>query len=305
MGVSLIHSVDRSLFERKNRDALRTGFILEKWAEHHIHFNAQVPAVMSSVYSVCQLYHDAEYTIVVAGKRVDPDCKDCQAQYLKRLGTFHFHQRTHAQAIKAYSQSAELFIAIGKPGEAAVSVLNRGASKYYLHQHEEALADQEYALKLIGDEFNMYTVMCSINIVGILLALEKLDEALERIKSIQDTLVGEHDIERPKLILRWVRALLLEAEGNLKDAGEMIDRIEPRMRRYDMKPEMKALLADRARIARQTEIIQDIAGKALEMEEIPRIKRIIEAVISNPKRENIISWRNSLNSYVPPFPTTI
>lgn len=305
VGVALIRSVDRALFERKTRDALRMGFILEKWAEHHIHFNAQAPAVMSSVYTVCQLYNDAEYTIVIAGKRVNPGCKDCQAQYLKRLGTFYFHQRTYTQAIKAYSQSAELFIAIGKFDEAAMSLLNRGASKYYLHQYEEALADEEYALELMGDEFTIYTIMCSINIVGILLALKKLDEALERIKSIQDTLVGESDIERPKLIIRWIRALLLEAEGKLKDAGEMIDRIEPRMRRYDMKPELKVLLADRARIASQTDIIQIIAGKALEMEEVPRIRRIIETVISDPKREHIILWRDALDSYVPPFPTTI
>ena len=305
VGVTLMHSVDRALFERKNRDALRTGFILEKWGEHNIHFSAQAPAVMSSVYSVCRLFNDAEYSIVLARKRVNPDCDDCQAQYLKRLGTFHFHQQTHRQAIKAYSQSAELFIAIGKSEEAAMSLLNRGASKYYLRQYEGALADEEHALELLGDECTIYTIMCSINIVGILLGLKKLDEALERIKSIQDGLVGENDIERPKLILRWVRALLLEAEEKLKDAGEMMDRIEPRMRRYDMKPELKVLLADRARVARQTDMIQEIARKALEMEEIPRIQRIIEKVITEPTREHIISWRNALDSYVPAFPTTI
>ena len=118
-------------------------------------------------------------------------------------------------------------------------------------------------------------------------------------------LIGEDDLERPKLILRWIRALLLEAQERFKDAGEMIDRIEPNMRKLDMKPELRVLLADRARIARQTKTIEKAANKARDIEDIPRIRELIEKVLRDPTRENILKWRNSLDAYVPPFPATV
>ena len=125
------------------------------------------------------------------------------------------------------------------------------------------------------------------------------------IEETQEMLVGEDDLERPKLILRWIRALLLEAQEELKEAGEMIDRIEPRMRKLDMKPELRVLLADRARIAKLPATIKRIAKKALDMEDIPRIRELIEQAIQHPTRDNVLKWRNSLDAYVPPFPATV
>ena len=139
---------------------------------------------------------------------------------------------------------------------------------------------------------------------AILVELKRINEALQKVEEAQGLLRGTTDLERPSLILRWIRALLLALQGDLKSAGEIIDRIETRMRRLDMKPELKVLLADRARVARRQRTIKRIAHKAYAMEDIPRLMAVIEKVVDEPSQENVLAWRNALDSYVPPFPAT-
>lgn len=304
VGTQLIAEVDKALYERKLDDAFTVGIILKKWSERDPHFYCKAPAVMASVYSVSGLTYEAEKKIFAAKKRVNPDCKDCGAQFFKRLGTFYIYQHGPQEAFKAYNKSANLFLAIAEPKEAGVSVMNRGVAKYMMHAYDEAMHDQQYALELLGDEFSMYTIMASANIASIFVAQKNVSAAIERIEGVQEMLVGENDLERPKLILRWMRALLFEAQGDMKEAGEITDRIEVRMRKLDMKPELKVLLADRARMARQEGTVQRIARKALDMEEVPRIRTLIEKALKTPTRDNILKWRNSLDAYIPPFPAT-
>lgn len=64
------------------------------------------------------------------------------------------------------------------------------------------------------------------------------------------------------------------------------------------------IILEKWSIARQPATIQRIARKALEAEEIPRIRGLIERVIKNPTHDAVLKWRESLQSYVPPFPVT-
>lgn len=120
-------------------------------------------------------------------------------------------------------------------------------------------------------------------------------------------LKGIKDIERPKLLIRWIKALLLEDKGKAEDmrrSGAMMDRIAVRMKNLEMKAELKVLLADRARVARNPTTIRRIASRAYDMEHLPHIMKLIEVVIKEPQREHITNWRNSLDAYIPPFPAT-
>ena len=39
----------------------------------------------------------------------------------------------------------------------------------------------------------------------------------------------------------------------------------------------------------------------MKMEETAHTRELIQAVIAEPTKENILAWRNGLDSYVPPF----
>jgi hypothetical protein len=107
-------------------------------------------------------------------------------------------------------------------------------------------------------------------------------------------------------LIRWLKALLLEEKGgreDLKIAGQMLDRIEGRMKSLGMQAELRPLLADRARIARDPGCIRRIASKAFDLEISGRVKPLIEEVIRNPTKAAIVAWRNGLDSYIPPFST--
>lgn len=305
VGVALMERVDHALFERDLDRAITAGVIFQKWAEHDLHFRCKAPAVMAAVYAVCGLSGEAERMLVAAKKRLPvSNCQDCRAQYLRRTGTFCAHEGRYQNAYSAYSQSSELFLELGDRREAGISVLSRGTMAFLLHRCDKALEDHNFALELLGEEFSIHLIIASINIAAIHADLGQAEHALQQIHIAQAMLKGQCNAERPRLILRWIRALLFEAEGKNKDAGEILDRVEARMRRHDMKPELRVLLADRARIARRPSAIRRIARKAHTMEEIPRIKSIIESVMKKPTRENILSWREALDSYVSPFPAT-
>ena len=305
VGLALMEKVDHALFERDLDRAITAGVVFQKWAEHDPHFRCKAPAVMAAVYAVCGLSTEAEKKLVKAKDRVRVKrCQDCEAQYLKRTGTFLFHETRYQDAHSAFSRSRELFLDLGDRREAGISIMCRGVTAFVLNEYDEALRDHECALELLGGEFSMYVIIAAINIAAIYTNLGQVDRALRQIDIAQEMLQGEGNGERPRLILHWIRALLFEAEGKNKDAGEMLDRVEARMRRHDMKPELRVLLADRARIARRPGVIRQIARKAHALEEIPRIRTLIEAVITAPTRENVKVWRSALDSYVPPFPAT-
>jgi tetratricopeptide (TPR) repeat protein len=297
--------VDHALFERDLDEAISTGVVFQKWAAHDFHFQCKAASVMAAVYAVCRLRGEAEKKLVTAKQRLHPDCKDCMAVHLDRTGTFLIYEARYQAAHAAYSRASDFFLDLGARRDAGRSILNRGVTLHLMNQHHEALKDEERALELLGDEFNIYIIMASINIASILMHLGKADLALDQIEASQEMLAGINSPERPRLILRWMRALLLEAQMELKTAGEMLDRIETRMRGLDMTPELRVLLADRARIARRPDVIVRIARKAHAMEDVPRIMAVIEKVANDPSRENILAWRNALDSYVPPFPAMV
>lgn len=303
VGLAYMEKIDHALFERDLDGAITTGVIFQKWAEHDQHFRCKAPAVMAAVYAVCGIRAEAEKKLVVAKELVRAiQCQDCHAQYLKRAGTFFIHEAKYQEAHSAYSRSSDLFLDLGERREAGKSILNRGVSSALMHRYDDALRDQERALELLGDGFSIHIIIASINIAAVYTYLGQVDRALDQIDVSQEMLKGEGNAERPRLILRWIRGLLFEAEGKKKDAGEMLDRVEARMRRHDMRPELRVLLADRARIARRPSAIRHIAEKAHSLEDIPRIRTVIESVMKEPTRENILSWRSALNSYVQPFP---
>lgn len=308
VGLTLIEAVDFALFRRNLREAITSGVILEKWAGHDLHFDCKAAAVMASVYSVCGLRLEAEKMLVKAKRHGAPDsnCKeDCKAQYFKRNGTFLMYENRYRDACLLYGRSADLFLDLGEGKEAGKSLLNRGVALAAMKRFDDALEDENRALDLLGEEFSFHIIAAAVNIAAIFMELEQVDLALSQVSHVQDMLKGSDNLERPRLILRWIRALLLVLQGDLKNAGEMIDRVEVRMKRLDMKFEHRVLLADRARIARQPSIIKRIAKKAYDMEDIPSVRKIIETVMREPTRENILAWRSSLGSYIPPFPVTV
>ena len=305
VGLSLIEGVDFALFKRDFHEAITAGVILEKWAEHDLHFDCQAAAVLSCYYSVTGLRSEAEKKLVTAKRKIPPDCDECKAQYLKRIGTFYLYEHRHQEAYKSYARSARLFLDLGYEKEAGKSMLNQGAALFFMKRLDDALRDERKALELLGEEFSIHIIAASINIARILTELSQVELALSQIETTQEMLKGSERLERPRLILRWIRALLLEVQGDLKNAGQIMDRIEIRMRSLDMKAELRVLLADRARIARQPSVIKRLAKKAYDIEEIPRVKKVIEKVMNDPTRENILAWRTALDSYIPPFPATV
>lgn len=304
VGQTLMNMIDAAVFERRLEEALLTGFVFEKWAEHEPHFACKAPAVMSTVFCIGNQIMIAEEKIEQARKKMGPDCKDCKAHYLKRRGTFLVYDGRLSESLQSYSQGLSLFGSLGNDLERAKCFIGRGVVKTIMNHCESGLADEEAALNILGSDSCHHFLIGSINRVAILTRMGRQREAQEGIEKTQELLAGLKNVERSKLTLRWIKALLLEETGGQNDrriAGQMLDRVEARMRTRDMHREIRVLLADRARIARAPHTIKQIARKALAMETSRRVRTCIEAVIGHPTRDNILKWRNMLDSYVPPF----
>ncbi len=300
IGDVLIEAVDQALFERNLGNAIRNGVIFEKWSERDAHFRSKSHAVLGSVYTACDLPSLAREKLMEA-KSEAGNCSDCLAQYHKRMGTFLVYQGMTKEAIHAYGQSVRLFANEGRGLEEGKSLLNRGAARYILHDFRGGLKDEERAIALLGTNGGIHLIMASINLVAILAGMGESESACSKIEELQDMLKGQEGMDRARLVLRWIRALLLEANGEYKNAGQLLDRVEGRLRKLDMVAELRVLLADRARIARRPATIRKVARKALEIEVSHKIRTMLERIIRKPTPEAIIDWRQALDSYVPPF----
>lgn len=194
---------------------------------------------------------------------------------------------------------------------ALVMILNRQSASWVevLQRISWMIARELYrmrkkGLELLDGNAGHYILIGTSNSAWFLTRLGRRNEARGKVAEAQDILSGLKKVERPKLILRWIKSLLLEDTGGKNErkiAGQMLDRVEVSMQSHGMDRERRVLLADRARIARAPYTIKQIARKALALETSRRVRICIEAVLSNPTRDNICKWRDSLDSYVPPF----
>ena len=157
----------------------------------------------------------------------------------------------------------------------------RGAASWRLRDYERALADQEHGIGMLENvaSSDYITIQALVNIVSIKVSMGHVDEALKRIESMQACLKGEDSqgVERTRLILRWLRALVLEITGEMKCAGQILDRIEARLRAYDMRAELKVLLADRARMASSESLVKRIVGSTASAEMTTKKSRMIDS----------------------------
>ncbi|MCP4662943.1 MAG: hypothetical protein GY856_46720 [bacterium] len=301
IGDVLIEAVDYALFERKLDNAVRNGVVLEKWAERDTHFTSKAQAVLGSVSTACGALSLADEKLRRA-KRGAGGCSDCLAQYNKRMGTFLVYRGRPKEAVHAYDRAVKLFAGEGNEREEAQSLLGRGGARYVLQDFANGLEDEERAIALLGSAGGFHLVMASINMVAILTGMRRSESAYRKIEEVQNMLKGQERAERPRVLLRWIRALLLETKGDYKNAGQVLDRVESRLKKLDMKPELRVLFADRARVARSPTLIRNIAKKALYIEDSQRIRSILERIIRSPTPEAIVEWRQALDSYVPPAP---
>lgn len=308
VGNTLIQQVDHALIERDLDRAFRSGIVFERWAQRLPHFHAKVPAVMASIYTACDLRDRALYKLQQAKRRVERQgCRECRAFYHHRSGRYLIYDHRPKESIREYNKAVALFEELDNPLETAKSLMGRGVAKYLLRLLEDGLADEERALDMIGTDSGIYIVVGSINASAILTSMGNNEAAREKIDHAQAMLKGMKNTERAKLIIRWIRSLLLERTGeraDLKLAAQMMDRIAARMRHFEMKAELRVLLADRARVSRDPATTIRIASRAYELEESPRVMKKIERVIRSPTRENVVAWRKALDFYVPSFPAS-
>ena len=303
VGFTLMNMIDLAVFERDIEKAIVTGIIFEKWADRMSHFDCKAPAVMSTIYCIGGQMDIAELKVITAKNKVY-DCLDCEAHYLKRYAYYLVSDERPRESIQAYSQAVRLFEELGVPLEQAKCLMNRGLVKSFMHDYGSALADEETAMDLLSPDSGHYLVIGSINRANVLMKMGRQDEARNAVTESQSLLAGMKNVERPKLILRWTTALLLDLTGQEKDrkrAAQMLDRVEYRMRHLSMHREIRVLLADRALVARATRTIKQIARRALGNQISPRVRERIQDVLDDPTREKILKWRNALDSYVPPF----
>lgn len=304
VGHELMATIDYAVFERNHEKAIVTGVIFEKWAESTPHFSCKASAVMSTVYSIGGILTVAEEKIHQAKTRIG-NCTDCRAHYLKRNAIFSIYEERPQESLLSYTEAISLFTELGDTLEQAKCLIGRGVVKsMMMRDHEGGLSDQDAGMSLLDANAGHYLVYGVVNKAQTLTKLGRRDEAKEQIERAQEYLAGIKSVERPKLLLRWIRAQLLEADGDRKDqklAGQMLDRVESRMRHLNMEREIRIVLADRALVARAPHTIRQIAQKALAMETSRRVRERIQAVIDDTSRENILKWRQALDSYVPPF----
>lgn len=303
VGQELMATIDYAVFERNLEKAIVAGVIFEKWAESAPHFSCKAPAVMSTVYAIGGMLSVAEEKICQAKMRVG-NCTDCRGHYLKRNAIFSIYDEQPRESLASYTEAISIFAELGNTLEQAKCLIGRGVIKSLMRDHEGGLQDEDAGMALLDTTAGHYIVFGAVNKAEIFTRLGRRDEARAQIEKAQETLAGIKSVERPKLILRWIRAQLLEASGERKDqklAGQMLDRIESRMRNLDMGREIRVLLADRAVVARAPHTIRQVAQKALAMETSRRVRERIQAVIDDASRENVLKWRQALDSYVPPF----
>lgn len=304
IGALLIELTDHALFERRYPDAIRVAVIFEKWADRNTLFAPKAKAVLGAVMMSCGKIMFAE-ELIMAAIRIAGDSIECLAECHRRLGTLLLYQDRATEALGEYSTSIEQFEKIDSQAFVMFNLVNRGAGNWILGDYEHALQDLDRAIRLYDEETmpRFYLTAASINMVSVLTSKGRTRDAQALIEEIQADVTGKDHMERVRLILRWLRALLLDIHGERKIANQILDRVDDRMAQLNMYNERRVLLADKARLARFERTISTIAQKALAIEQTPSVAKKIEEVLKEPTPQKIQEWRSSIDTYLPPFLT--
>ena len=224
---------------------MKHSVIFEKWAEENDTFRLRAKAAAGAVLLHSGASVMAERLILGSVEQARKSGHATTiAECERRLGLLLWFQHRHQKAIQVYSISHRRFQDEGQIAEAAISLISRGVVFWRVGDRDNALADEERAVSMIGKKANempyFYLVAACLNLAGLHAASGSTGLALEKIENAQEIFRGIDSMEKARLLLRWIRALLLEVNGGVKRAGEMLERVERRM--VDMEHERHAVL---------------------------------------------------------------
>ena len=304
IGDLYIETIDESLFERRFDNAMRQVVLFEKWSETSRDYSPRAKAAFGTILLICEKMNLADREIRSAVTQAESvGSSICVAECERRLGMLLWYQNRHRDAIGTYTSSLRRFEQEEDSRGVVINFINRGIAYWKLKKYDLALTDEEAAISLINETMpGFYVVAASLNIAAIYASRGDHEMALQQIENTQAMIKGLDGMSRARLILRWIRGLLLESEGKLKRAIEMLERVDRQMVLLDMDIERRVLLADTARIAKNPDKIIRIAERAVRLEDSPHVTTIVNKVIKEPSYENVLAWRDALDTYIPPFP---
>lgn len=302
VGNVLIEMVDQALVERQLDKASDYVSILKRWSRHNPTFKPKALAAEGAFFMVCRKLALAEEKMT-EGKMLAGDQTSPLAECYRRLGALYLYQYRFAQAIDACNTSIRYFRNEGNTLGIAISLMTRGYARWQMKEHASGLHDEERGIELLDYTMPFFHLVTgSVNAACILTDMGRPRTALAKIEDIQSMIRGQPNMERPRLSLRWLRALLLEQDKKCKEACELLDRVDRRFVKLDMDNERRVLLADYARISKSPKKIRNLAERGKDLEMSPDTLEKIDQVLQNPSEENIRKWRESLDSYMPIFP---
>lgn len=303
VGYLLIELIDTAVFEFKTQHAVELAVIFKKWAEKYTLHIIPAKAAMGAVLHIMGDARSGHSIISEAiSSSLEVGCEYSLAESLRRMGTLHLKEKHFDKAVACYSRSLKVFREQDLNSGIVINLVNRSVALRHLEKYQLAREDGEAAIYAYGETSpDWHLVAASVNLALYHVYQNSRAAALGIVDSIITKIQGREGMERVRLSIRWLRALLLENQREIRLAIELLDRVDERMEKLGMRAERLALLADKARMVSRESTKIRIANKALHIAPSNVERIVIQRVAKDPTDQNIQEWRRAVKSYIPDF----
>ncbi len=286
------HNVESAL-ER----ALIARQVSASLSDHHMICRAS--AALGSAFRLAGCY-DLSREKMKEAKLAAGRCLSCIAEVERRWAVLNLYENRYEESLQQLNLAADTFESLSKRADLAKVLVTRGIVWWKLGQPEKALADEHAAIDNFSDDMpSFYYISAMLNATAFSLENDHAEMTLQAIQHLREVLKGVAGCSRVRVLVRWVRGLLLKKMGRLKSAAELLESAESGMIRLSMKPELRALYADLAGTKKREDAIVRVAKKALKIEASEEVCLAIQRVVRDPTPTNVVAWRSALDS---PFP---
>lgn len=312
VATAYIDLIDDAIFQRDRVRSLQLAFILRGLSRKiNDRVACKAEACLGSAFGILLNQFDLAVTQMEQSEAMAGSHDDCLGAVYSRWGLILFYQYQFDDALSYFDDALSRFENLGDEAAMCSALLHRSGTFRMLNKYAEGMESIKTALPLMKSETpSRFFMAAAVNAISLAAASDdtgNYNAALSIVDKLRDEIKGRGGMHSSaRGVLRWVRGLAYEKLCDMKNAIRCTESALSTFERRAMREEKKVAMADLARMRRkgkQREVnnrhIRRLIDASLSLDIDEETEAILLRAKRNPSEENILAWRNSLESYVP------
>ncbi|NJL29072.1 MAG: hypothetical protein HC897_14905 [Thermoanaerobaculia bacterium] len=310
-GEVLAQMIDEAIFEMKSLEAIKLaclyqGLAIEIGADH---LKCKAEACLGSALRGLGLLEEASQQMQRA-EELAAGCDDCLSNLYWRWGVVSCHQMARERGLSLLDRALMHAEKVGDDRCTTNVLLYRSWAHGYFHNAAAGFEDVKRAIGLITPEMPSRCLLtAAVNVLALAVGLgdeAEIRAAVRMIEELKTLAKGLQAHAKARPMLRWIRGLGYEKQGDVKEAVRALESAIRGLERFEMLTEKKAAMADLARIRRKGKQLETndrhirrLIEECLRLEQDPATVKVLERARREPSEQNLLAWRFKLPSRVP------